>query len=315
MLNRRILRIKVFQALYAYNREEQPVTSRFEKFLLDSVEAVEEMYYLILGLPVEIRYYIENYANPEEVKYLPNQRDIASGRTFIYNQVIEQLQTSEFLLSKLKKVKHNWQENRDLLRILFQDFKSGEYFQKYLDEPVKDFNAQKKLMLDFFEHFLGNSEDFDQYMEELYMHWQDDKKMVLKQLSKTIEMVTEVNNGRNFVMNLSDNWDEDWGFARDLFRRVVLHGEEYTAMISGKTEKWDTERIAVADMLLMQMALCEMIEFESIPVKVTINEYLEIAKLYSTPKSNTFLNGVLDKIKNDLKAQNKIVKQGRGLVE
>jgi transcription antitermination protein NusB len=314
MLNRRILRIKVFQVLYAYYREEDPVLARHENFLLSSITRIEEMYLFILNLPVDIKFYIENYANPEEVKYFPSQRDIETGRTFVYSAPISKLQENIYFKDRLKKVRLNWQDNKDLLRVLFREFKGGEYFQQYLDEPVKDFAAQKKLIGNFFQSFLPQSDDFDQYMEELNMHWEDDKKLIFNFLGKSIENITETGE-KNFTFKLSEDWEEDWNFARDLFRKTILNKEVYQNLITQKTEKWDSDRIAVSDMVLMKMALCEMLEFPSIPVKVTINEYLEISKIYSTPKSNSFLNGILDKIKNEMVADNKIVKLGRGLVE
>lgn len=315
MLNRRILRIKVFQALYAYHREEQPVMARYETFLLNSIKRIEEMYLYILNLPVELKYFIENEANPEEIKYFPTQRDIETGNTFLYNAIINKLQTNNSFAQRHKQVvKLNWSDNKELLRIIFNDFKGGKHFQQYLDEPVKDFEAQKRLLHSFFAQYLPETDDFDQYMEEVNIHWHDDKKIIYKYLAKTVDDINEENDN-NFLVNLTSNWDEDWEFARDLFRKTITNNSVYLELIEKKTEKWDSDRIAATDLILMKMALCEMLDFSSIPIKVTINEYLEISKLYSTPKSNSFLNGVLDKIKNELKAENKILKQGRGLVE
>ncbi len=315
MLNRRILRIKVFQALYAYNKEEQALTTRYETFLLNSIKRIEETYLFILNLPVELKYFVENDANPEEVKYLPSKREIDTGNTFVYNSIIQKLQNSSSFDERYKKVvSHNWHDNKDLLRIIFNDFKGGGIFQKYLDTANKDFSAQKHLMHSFFTDYLPKSEDFDQYLEEINMHWQDDKKILFKYLSKTIDNIKE-DRENNFLVNLTGNWQEDWEYAKDLFHKTLKNNDYYQQLIATKTVKWDSDRIATTDMILMKMALCEMVDFPSIPLKVTINEYLEISKLYSTPKSNSFLNGVLDKIKNELKAENKIVKQGRGLVE
>lgn len=315
MLNRRILRIKVFQALYAYHKEEQAVTSRYETFLLNSIKRIEETYLFILKLPVELKYFIENEANPEEIKYFPSKREIETGNTFLYNSVIQKIQDSSTFESRSKKmVSHNWHDNKDLLRILFNDFKGGKIFQTYLDSNDKGFNVQKQLLHDFFTEYLPKSEDFDQYLEEINIHWHDDKKILFKYLSKTIDNIKE-DRDNNFLVNLTGNWEEDWEYARDLFKKTIENNNFYQELIAKKTVKWDSDRIAATDMILMKMALCEMMDFPSIPLKVTINEYLEISKLYSTPKSNTFLNGVLDKIKNELKAENKIVKQGRGLVE
>lgn len=314
MLNRRLLRIKVFQALYSYYQDESKDKKVHEGFLLQSTKKVEDEYLFLLNLPVELRFYIENEQNPEEILYVPTKKDIETGRTFVYNSLISVLAGDEAFTKKAKTSSPNWHNYKDVMRIVFNGFKTSSHFTKYLDAPKKDFDEQKKLMVAFYKDYLPKHEEINLLMEEIYIHWNDDKKAVYNALLKTVERITETN--RTLVLEeLSADFTEDWGFSKDLFRIVAQNDEEYTTLISDKTKKWDTERIADVDFILMKMSLCEMLEFSSIPVKVSINEYLDISKIYSTPKSSTFLNGVLDKIMNELKEEGKILKVGRGLVE
>ena len=167
--------------------------------------------------------------------------------------------------------------------------------------------------MNFYREFLPKNEEANNLMEELFIHWNDDSKAVFTSLIKTFDSFVE--NEQFALDNLSEGFDDDWEFCKTLFQKVISNEEEYVSLISNKTKKWDAERIAEVDLILMRMALCEMIEFPTIPVKVSINEYLDISKVYSTPKSSTFLNGILDKLMNELKEAGKIKKTGRGLVE
>jgi N utilization substance protein B len=164
-----------------------------------------------------------------------------------------------------------------------------------------------------YEAFVAESEDYENYLEERYINWEDDQTMVYAQLLKTISSLKEDSIG-NFLAEELDNEDDE-AFLKELFKRTANYEEELTELISAKTQNWDADRLAVVDLLLMRMALCEVLHFPYIPVKVSINEYLEVAKLYSTPNSHGFINGVLDKINQELKQSNKLNKLGRGLVE
>jgi N utilization substance protein B len=314
MLNRRLLRIKVFQALYAFQQDESKDQKAASSYLERSITKVEDEYAFLLSLPADIRYYVENEINPEEILYAPTKKDVETGKTFIYNQLISIIEQSEDLKKKAKKAGISWLDNKEELRMVFNGFKTSVYFQKYLENPVKDFFAQKELLLNFYKEYLQKHEETNVLMEEFFIHWNDDKKAVFNCLIKTIESI-EHEESMLVMSPLSEDYKEDWEFCTALLRKVIAYDETYSEMISAKTKKWDTERIADIDMILMKMSICELMEFPTIPLKVSINEYIDISKIYSTPKSNIFLNGVLDKIMNELKAAGKINKTGRGLIE
>ncbi|HCS19234.1 MAG TPA: transcription antitermination factor NusB [Bacteroidetes bacterium] len=314
MLNRRLLRIKVFQALYGYQQDESRDKKSVLNFLDKSVKHVEDEYIFLLSLPIELRYYVENEQNPEEILYVPTKKDIETGRTFIYNRLISILDRSELLKRKIKQVGINWYNYKDVMRMLFNGFKTSPYFQKYLNSDKKDFDAQKTLMLSFYKDYLPKHEELHNLMEDLFIHWNDDKKAVFNSLVKTIEDL-KLAEDEVEVKALSEDFDEDWTFCKDLLNNTIKNEEELTALIQEKTKKWDTERIADIDLILMRMSVSELLYFSNIPIKVSINEYLDISKIYSTPKSSVFLNGILDKLMNEMKAAGKIKKAGRGLVE
>ena len=314
MLNRRLLRIKVFQALYSYQLDEARDLKSVEKYLEKSLKNVEDEYVLLLSLPIEIRYYVENEQNPEEILYVPSKQDIETGKTFIYNKLINKLDQNDELKRKLKSSGHNWYQNKDVMRMLFNGFKTSNYFVKYLGNEDRGYEAQRKLMLQFFKDYLPKQEELDIHMEELFIHWNDDKKAIFNSLSKTLEDIKGEDDNLS-LKPLSEDYAEDWKFCRSLLHYTIEQQDYVTGLITEKTKKWDADRIAEVDLILMRMALVELLNFVNIPVKVTINEYLELAKIYSTPKSSVFLNGVLDKIMNELKQEGKIKKVGRGLVE
>lgn len=314
MLNRRLLRIKVFQALYGYQQDESRDKKSVLNFLDKSVKHVEDEYIFLLSLPIELRYYVENEQNPEEILYVPTKKDIETGRTFIYNRLISILDRSDLLKRKIKQVGINWYNYKDVMRMLFNGFKTSIYFQKYLNTEKKDFEAQKALMVSFYKDYLPKHEELHGLMEDLFIHWNDDKKAVFNSLVKTIEDLKQAEDEVE-VKALSEDFDEDWTFCKDLLNNTIKNEEELTALIQEKTKKWDTERIADIDLILMRMSVSELLYFSNIPIKVSINEYLDISKIYSTPKSSVFLNGILDKLMNEMKAAGKIKKAGRGLVE
>lgn len=314
MLNRRLLRIKVLQALYAQMQDGEPNVKSGESFLLKLFNRVYDEYLFLLNLPLDIRYYVENEQNPEEILYVPSKRDIESGRTFIYNKLINLIDDCATLKKLSTKSPYNWQDHKDVMRLIFNGFKTSSYFAKYLDAPEKTFEVQKRLLLNFYQEFIPKHEEINNLLEDLFMHWNDDKRAVLSSIQKTLEQVKSENDSLA-LKPLSDNEKQDWEFCTELFKLTLNHNAEITNLIADKTQKWDTDRIAEIDLILMRMAVSEMLYFETIPVKVTINEYLDISKVYSTPKSSIFLNGVLDKIMNELKETGRIRKTGRGLLE
>lgn len=307
------MRIKVFQALYAYYQDEQASRSLHEKNLSKSLEKTYELYVFLLALPAAFRHFVSLELETQKAKYIPVQSLITPLEALYNNKAIMLLEENQYLIEQIKLHKCHWTNNKDLFKQLMVIIKKNEAFAKYATKSEHTFFEDKSILLELFETFVAESDAFENYVEERFMNWEDDQTMVYAQLLKTISGLKENSVGNVFAEEL-DNEDDE-AFLKELFKRTVNYQEELTELISGKTKNWDAERLAMVDLLLMRMALCEILHFPYIPVKVSINEYLELAKLYSTPNSHGFINGVLDKIHQELKQSNKLNKLGRGLVE
>jgi N utilization substance protein B len=313
MFNRRFLRIKVFQALYAYYQDEQANRSLHEKNLTKSLDKTYELYVYLMAFPAAFRHFVSLELETQKAKYIPIQSLITPLEALYNNKAMILLEENQYLADQIKLYKCHWNDNKDLFKQLLALLKKNEAFAKYATKSEHTFFEDKSILLEMYEAFVAESEDYENYLEERYINWEDDQTIVYAQLLKTISSLKEDSIG-NFLAEELDNEDDE-AFLKELFKRTANYEEELTELISAKTQNWDADRLAVVDLLLMRMALCEVLHFPYIPVKVSINEYLEVAKLYSTPNSHGFINGVLDKINQELKQSNKLNKLGRGLVE
>ena len=313
MLNRRFLRIKVFQALYGIAHEENVSLAISKKQLFSNLEKTYELYLFILSFPTEFLHFIEQELELQNSKYFPAEQLIQGLQAVKNNQVIQLLHTNSELQENVKKVKGRWQDSLEFSRKIYQEIRTQEFFNEYTTKNHPSFTDSKQFLLTLFEYLFADSENFNNYIEEIFYNWEDDQVIVLSTIQK---MLNVFKNGQTqLLIEAHKDEDEDLKFMRDLFDLTLQHQQTFNEMINAKTQNWEQDRIAMVDILLMRMALCELLYFPYIPVKVSINEYLELAKLYSTPNSHGFINGVLDKIQLQLKAENKISKQGRGLVE
>lgn len=313
MLSRRLLRIKVLQALYAYWQQEGANKGALEKNLLKSINELEGVYLSALHLPVKLTEYIEVDLNPEETKYLPKASDFKAIQIFTNNSVIKLLRESENFQIRTQNLKVSWELEKDYLFRLFKAFKEKDEFQVYMLKTSPTFKEQKaffKIIIDY----LFEDEDFNQIFEDAFLEWDDDKEPVNRSILRTLDELKETSTEFKLA-ELSPDIKEDKEFATELFKQTIVNNDTVTDLIVEFTPNWDKDRIALMDMILLKMAITEMMHFPYIPVKVTINEYLEIAKRYSTPNSNKFLNGILDKIYHKLNDEGKILKQGRGLIQ
>ena len=249
-------------------------------------------------------------------KNLPTQQDLNPNRRFVNNRVFQQFANNETLKHLLEKKKISWAEENDDIRRIIKTYREDEVFQLYMMREDNTMDLDKDMMIYIFKEYLGLNEIVHNTLEEQDIYWQDDLPMAALSLIKTIETMPEEDmSQRSFIADLYKNKEEDQLFVKDLFRKTIQLDVEYTELISSKAQNWETERIAMLDMLLMRMALVELEHFPTVPVKVTLNEYIELAKVYSTPKSKVFINGVLDKLVAEFKRDNRIKKRGRGLVE
>ncbi|WP_437921772.1 transcription antitermination factor NusB [Sphingobacterium sp. LRF_L2] len=313
MLNRRHLRVKVMQTLYAFSLSEDKHIKDFEKALLISVDEVNQMYIWTLNLLDEVAEYVLIDAEGRANKFLPTEKDKVYTTKLNSNTFIESLRQNRTYLENVKKYNVSWTFDPEIVRSIFAELKESEEYLAYLKQDDRSIAVEKDIVKYIFKKIILKSPEIEQVFETKFINWPVDKEVLQAMIAKTFKNFSSENPVQNKLADLTPNWDEDSEFIIDLLKQTIRYGTEYQEMISVKTKNWEADRIALVDNLLMRMAICELINFPTIPVKVTINEYIELSKAFSTAKSNTFINGILDKILADLTDQRRIQKQGRGL--
>ena len=312
MINRRHIRVKVMQSVYAILQSHNDDIIREEKFLKHSILKMFDLYVLNLQLIIEVQKLAAKKMALSKKKILATTSDLKPNTKFIDNKVIDTIAQSVSVggyieLNGLK----NWEENNEYVKIVFEALLKSDLYKKYLASEEDSFKLDKAFVVDFFKEIIAPNEKLAEYYEDTLISWVDDIPFVNTWVVKTLSK--QKANGLFVLGSLyKDKDDED--FVSDLFRKTVLKQAEYEKDIAEKTPNWETDRIAEIDMILIKMSITEFINFPSIPTRVTINEYIEISKDYSTAKSSYFINGVLDKISKEFVANKKIVKIGRGLL-
>ncbi|MDF2432287.1 MAG: transcription antitermination protein NusB [Mucilaginibacter sp.] len=315
MLNRRHLRVKVLQSLYAYHQSNSGDIKQHEKNLLQSIDSVYEMYIWMLSLISEVTSYAENDAEERANKHLPTGDDLNANVKILSNRFILSLKKNKEFLTGLKKYKIAWDFEPELVKSLFTVLKNSDDYKEYIKRTGDTIQTDKDIIKFIFKKVILKSSIAEQVFEDKFIYWPVDKDVLQALIAKTFKNFSSDNYELNKLAEVTGNWEEDREFIVQLFEESIRYNSDYQQLITNKTQNWEPDRIAMMDTLLMKMAIAEFINFTSIPVKVTINEYLEISKEFSTPKSNSFINGILDKILIELKTENKIKKIGRGLIE
>ncbi|MGA9325447.1 MAG: transcription antitermination factor NusB [Salegentibacter sp.] len=314
MLTRRHIRVKVMQSLYAFNQSENEKLATEEKFLLKSMEEMYDLFLLQLSLLTEIRQKAETFLEKSQQKHLATQEDKDPNRKFINNSIFAILNENESLQEALEDRKiTQWKQDDEYVDILWAEIKKSELYQEYMQTRDSGFKEDRKFIISIFKQIVAPNEKLYEYLEDKKLTWLDDLPLVNTAILKMLQKLKENSAEKLKIAKLYKS-EEDREFAIELFRKTYLNDEMLADEMLGKTPNWDKDRIAEVDMVLIKMAICEFLKFPSIPVKVTINEYLELAKEYSTPKSSIFINGVLDKLSKEYMAENKLNKMGRGLM-
>lgn len=315
MLNRRHLRIKAFQTVYAFQQEEKPDRKQFESFLLESIYSVHKSYAQLLQLLVELNHFESRDVEDRSAKYLPTNDDLNAKPILQKNSFINLLSVDKNLTYLVKTYKVSWQDEDMLLRELYNKIKADATYIEYGNKTECNFADDRDIITHLFKSIFFQDPLLEQFLEEKYINWPVDKQSVDGMVLKTLRAYKEGATDALDILPITANWEEDKEFVIELFNKTIFNNTETEKYISDKTQNWDVERIAMVDTILMKMALTELMNFNSIPIKVTMNEYIDISKEFSTPKSKGFINGILDKILIDLKAEGKINKIGRGLIE
>lgn len=314
MLNRRHLRIKVLQALYAYFQSNEDNFRRTENELMHAVERIQDLYlYLLLSFS-ELKSIAENRIEEKTKKIRPSEEDLNPNTKFIDNKIFLLLEENKELRRLSEECKVNWvgDEHQEMFRKIFLIIKDSEIYFEYMNNESKTFEDDKAFALELFKVEIANSELLYNFFEEKSIHWIDDIDLACSMVLKTLKSVNEGEVIELLPLYKVDDDEQD--FIRDLLRKTISMDKENEALIDELTKNWELDRIAKMDVILMKMAITELQIFNNIPTKVTLNEYIEISKFYSTPKSNGFINGILDKAIDRLQAEKKIVKIGRGLM-
>jgi len=286
-----------------------------KKGLMLSIDNVYEMYIWMLTLLVEVTEYTGIDATERANKHLPTEEDLNPNLKLLNNKFAVVLKENPDFIAAVKKYKINWMADPEFVKTIFNTLKVTPDYAAYLADPDNSLEESKTIIKYIFRKVILKSHNIIQAFEDKFINWSVDKEVMQGMVAKTIKNFTSDDPFANKLTPISQDWEEDGKFVEDLFAYTLRNDKDYQALIAERTKNWESERIALMDTILMKMAICELLNFPSIPVKVTINEYLDLSKDYSTPKSNSFINGILDKIMGDLKRTNSIKKIGRGLIE
>jgi N utilization substance protein B len=314
MLNRRHIRIKALQVIFAYYNEEKPDMARYEKMLFESFQRFRDLYISLLLIPAELQSRAIEKIEAGLAKKLPSKEDLNPNTKFVTNEVIRMLSHSKTLAKASGEIQIRWANNQDLMRLLFRMLLETDDYKEYMASTLRGFEHDKEYLLRLIRRHIINYEGIHDYLEDSGIFWNDDMDLASSMAIKTIKTIQEKDEDVKLLPLWKEDDDEE-AYARNIFRKTLEMGEENLALVAANAPNWEVDRIATMDMVILKMALAEARTCESIPLKVTMNEYIELANYYSTPKSNVFINGLLESLFVKLKEQGKIRKVGRGLIE
>lgn len=302
------------QVLYAFRGTESDDFSKDQRFLLNSIDNMYNLYLLMLSLMIEVQKRAETHLEKTSKKHLATKEEKNPNRKFVNNQVLAMLKSNEQLQAKFEAHHiNNWDLDTEYVEIIFKEILASDIYKAYLETSTSNFNVDRNFIVDVFKEIIAPNDKLYNYLEDKHLTWLDDLPTVNTSLLKLLRKVKKDSNSFHFLPKLYKDI-EDKEFAIKLFKKTLLNQNALTEEISKKTTNWDSERIASIDLMLLKMGICEIQNFPSIPTKVTINEYLEISKEYSTPKSSVFINGILDKLIKEYQTEGKLNKIGRGLM-
>jgi N utilization substance protein B len=310
MLSRRLIRIKTLQALYSYKQQESDQVQKGKEQLLEQLFQFEAYYLFLLQFPAAFRDFLNSEADLERQKFFPDKDHIRQCLVLNNNGLASTLE--ETVAKSGRSSAFSWDQAAGSFDALWSDLKNQDFVRDYLVFDKPDFAMQQEFLLQLMDYLMNASEFFNDLMEELYPAWYDDEQQLWRVVYKTLEAAKGDQVTLAATMRKTDDEIE---FSTTLFALVCNREDALEAHIKKASSNWDTERIALVDMVIMKMAIAEFLFFPHIPPKVSINEYLEIAKEYSTPNSSRFINGILDKLRISLQEEGHMQKIGRGLRE
>lgn len=313
MLTRRHIRVKVLQSLYAFFQSDEQDLDKQEKFLHFSIAQMQDLQALMLQLMVALRNHADNFLQKSQKKHLATHIEKNPSRAFIDNKVIALIAENSKLSEYLKNKKLNyWNLDDEYVTIIFNELKQQDWYDSYLQKENTSFAEDKEMVIRLYKEVIAPNEKLYEYLEDKRLTWLDDFPLVNTSIVKMLNKLSEKRRDSIFNPQIYKD-EEDKDFSVQLLRKVILNNDKLSQEVDGKTPNWDTERIADIDLIILKMGIAEFLYFPSMPIRVTINEYLEISKEYSTPKSSFFINGILDKLVKEFSDAGKLNKIGRGL--
>ena len=307
MINRVLIRLKVIQVIYAYYQNGGKNVEAAEKELFYSLSKAYDLYRYLLLLMVEVTRFADRRIDNRRHKLRPTTEDLNPNTRFIDNAFMAQLAANLQLEEFAGNQKRTWDDEGDFVKNLFEKIETTEAYQEYMAKETLTYEDDRELWRKLYRVVIMQNDEIDDILEEQSLYWNDDKTIVDTFVLKTIKRFDPENGAEQELMPEFRD-EEDKQFASRLLRSAINNAEAYRKLMENNAKNWDMERFAFMDILIMQVALAEIMCFPGIPVSVSLNEYVEVAKMYSTPKSGGFINGMLDSIVNQLKKENKLNK-------
>jgi N utilization substance protein B len=307
MINRILLRIKIVQIVYSFYKNEKKTEIAVENELFFSLEQTYNLYNLLLLLAIEITDFATERIERAKNKLRPTPEESNPNIRFINNAFVKQLAGNKQLRKYTNDNKLSWGEHKDVIKSLYESIINTDYFAEYMNAKTNSYKDDKDIWRKIFKKTILTSEELNDTLEDMNLYWNDDVEMVVSFIIKTIKQFDEENGSEQALQPMFKD-QEDKEFAKELLLETLREEQKYRKLIDEYTKNWELDRIAFMDIVIMQIALAELFNFPAIPVNVTLNEFIEISKTYSTERSNTFINGVLDKIVEELKKDNKLTK-------
>ncbi len=307
MINRVLIRIKIIQIVYAYYQNGSKNLDAAEKELFFSLSKAYDLYNYLLILIIAVTNYAQKRIDAAKSKLAPTVEELNPNMKFVENKFVAQLEVNRQLTEFSTNQKRSWANDEDFVKGMYERIIASDIYKEYMESEDDSYEGDRELWRKLYKTFVFNNDDLDALLEDQSLYWNDDKEIVDTFVLKTIKRFDE-KNGANQPLLPEFKDEEDQEFARRLFRRTILNSDYYRHLISENTRNWELDRVAFMDVIVMQCALAEILSFPNIPISVSLNEYVEIAKIYSTPKSGSFVNGTLDGIVNQLKKDGKLTK-------
>ncbi|MFV0419520.1 MAG: transcription antitermination factor NusB [Dysgonomonas sp.] len=308
MINRVLIRIRVVQILFSCFQDETTSLKKAENELMFSLQKSYDLYFYMLSLMLELTTTYEQKIDARKSKLLPTEEDIKPNTKLLDNKFIKQLASNKEIEKYLTDRPFSWSEHDAFIRKMLETILNSDTYKEYIEEESDTYDNDREFWRKIFKHVICAEEDLYTLLEDESLYWNDDVEIVQSFVLKTIKRFDEENGASQKLLPMFKD-DSDREFAVKLLRESLFNGKEYRELIDKYTKNWESERIALMDMVVMQIAIAEIMTFPSIPISVTLNEYIDIAKSYSTVKSASFINGILDAIVKELKEEKKIIKK------